>query len=186
MKKIGIFTICLFACGFFFNGCEKDTINDLNNGIDNIVNEKTTDGTDDNATTGNTTNGIDNTTSGVNKTIEGTWVKNPSNPRSPAMVFNLSRSIIIFRNYQLGNNNTHHIINRSFPGLEYDGETIKFLTYLDPPTTISFSGNLSEDKLIISGLRSYAYKPATTLGQVPVSIIDLLFWNGTYTRKTGE
>jgi len=182
MKKIKIFTICLFVFGLF-GGCEKDTINDLNdlnnginNGTDNNVNDNTI-----NDTNGNTTNDINND---VRITIDGNWTKNPSSPRSLELEFNLSRSILIFRNYQLGNLNVYHTINRSFSGLEYDGTTIKFKTYLDPPTTITFSGILSEDKLIISGLRSYAYKPATTAGGI--SYIDLLFWNGTYYRKTGK
>lgn len=177
MRGIRLFSICLFVFWLFL-GCGKDSITDLHNGItdgqDNYINEETINDKNDNSP------------DVIKMTIDGNWTKNPDSPRSLELDFNLSKSRIIFRNYQYNmNKNTYQVINRSFSGLEYDGETIKFLTYLDPPTTISFSGTLSDDKLIISGLRSYAYKYATTLGY-PVSYIDLLFWNGTYYRKTSE
>jgi hypothetical protein len=108
------------------------------------------------------------------KEIEGTWI-------SGNLILDFHNSTILFQNRPAGMGGYGSIVtNGNFQWVSYNGTTVKFLTYLDPPTEIEFTVTISEDKLTVSGLNSFCYD--TLQGGYP-RILDSQFWNGTYVKN---
>ena len=73
---------------------------------------------------------------------------------------------------------THGNFRLSF----YDESVVSFLTYHDEPRIISFSAELSAEKLIVSGLTDFHYTSPTPTYPAQ-RIAQLKSWNRTYTRE---
>jgi len=176
-NKISIFGIIILF--FVWAGCENGGA--INPPKDNNSTENST-STNSNSTNSNgkETGNSNNNNSSSNNTyptekeneLEGSWIINNGD-----VILTFQNGIILFKKLAPGGYSS--ITHNSFKLLSYDGTTVKFSTYLEPPSEIAFTATISDNQLTVSGLVDFAY----SMGSLRPIYFNAGYWNGGYTKR---